>query len=181
LGLRWKLVNHVVAVGLFIGAFMSEAADVAHEPQESLLAIEFNQHPASLGSVVLRDPDGTVWLQEAEWKALRLIVPEQPGRTVQGQIYYPLNGVQGVSFLIDEGLQLIKITAAPEALQRNETIRVIQTTAKPSPTTSGGFINYDLFATRDSVINNQGAALELGVFNNLGVVLNTMADRKRVV
>jgi outer membrane usher protein len=175
LGLRWKLVSQVAAASLLFVSLSYGAEEKNVELRESMLAIEFNQQSVSQGSVVLRDADGTVWLDVAEWNTLRLQVPDQGGRTFQGQTYYALNRVQGLSFRIDEALQLLKITASPTSLQANDLIRINRVKVIPGQVATGGFLNYDLFATKDSVINTQSAALELGIFGRWGVGLNTMA------
>lgn len=161
------------ALALLIAA-ESNAANVttkiaAAYPQELLLAVAINGHDLAESALILRGTDGRLLARGEDLLRWRLRVPADGAVSFDGESFYGLDALAGLSYQVDESKQALAI-AAPAALFSSTHIagsagRLVEPTASQL----GGFINYDVFVSSETDRTAVNGLIELGGFNAGGV------------
>jgi outer membrane usher protein len=175
---RWNLPDRVYSrlLAAFASIVFSHAVWAGPiNTTESLLAIEINQLKVSDGAMVLKEPDGSLWLRAQDMSSWRIRLPPAGGETFDGQTYFRIGDLAGVSFTLDEIRQTLKMAVLPESLMAAAPLSLARPLPVLSPSGTGGFLNYDLFGQVSPDSSGEGALFELGLFNGWGVGLNTVA------
>ncbi len=169
------LCSLLLGVGSHADAPQSASVD-AGDVEELLLAVTINGQKASQGTLVARTRDG-LWVRRADLQHWRLTVPADGGVSWGGESLYPLQGLPGLSYRVDEPRQVLLIDAPAALFSTTEVrgARGVLTTPMPSP--FGGFFNYDVFATNDAVRTATNALAEIGMFNGFGVATSNFVRR----
>lgn len=128
--------------------------------------------------VVMLDASGQAWLEESDFASLRLHLPNVAPRVIDGQRYFPLQGIPGLNVTIDASRQQAVITVPPSALLQT---RLDAATNGQAPVitaaATGAFINYQLSALRVADATSIGGTGELGIFSTPGVLTSSAVYR----
>jgi outer membrane usher protein len=151
----------------------SEATDLT----EAVLEVSVNMQKPTQMIVLLKDENGQLWVQESDFAALRLRLPDGTPRLVAGQRYYPLQTVPGITLEVDDRTQSVAVNAPAAAFLSTR----IDTPAPPTPVITqaspGAFLNYQLSALRVAGEGSLGGTGELGLFAAPGVFTNSAVYR----
>ena len=147
--------------------------------KERLLLVDINQQQLNQTVMMLQDQAGLLYLWNTDLQRWRLRPPDLgKAITYQGEQYFPLSSISGVSHEYDPKMLTLMIDVRPEAF--TETTRATQYTDMPPPLKPGpgGFINYDLFVSRSLASTQRSGLFELGYFNHFGVgTSNVLANQ----
>lgn len=149
---------------------LATAASAARDTEDLLLAVSVNGQAATDVTLVVRvaDPAGLL-VRGADLQRWRMLVPAAGAISRDGESFYRLDALNGLSYRVDETTQTLLIDA-PAALFASTRVagpRGVMTAPTPSPL--GGFLNYDVFAASDPARSAINALAEVGVFNAWGV------------
>ena len=139
------------------------------------MLVDINRQQLNQTVMLLEDKAGRLYVWSSDLQRWRLRPPDT-GTAIeyQGEKYYPLSAISGVSNVYDPKLLTLMIEVRPEAF--TETTRATQYTNMPPPVKPGpgGFINYDLFASHSSESTQRSGLFEFGYFNRFGVGTSNM-------
>ena len=141
----------------------------AGELEELVLEVDVNQQGINETAIVLRANDGAFFVAEEDLDRWRLRKPGVPALKYGGSNYYPSDSIPGAKFQLDRVKQRLRITASAEAFGETTSniARTVQYSAPilPQP---GGFLNYNLSATRSTDVSTVSGAFDLGFFSRFG-------------
>lgn len=86
----------------------------------------------------------------------------------EGETYYALDAIPGLSYRIDEAQQQLHVEAPAEAFNPTRLTGQMTRFSAPPPAPRGAFLNYDLSLQRQRGDSQRGALVEFGVFNRRG-------------
>jgi outer membrane usher protein len=109
---------------------------------ETLLAISINGEQISIGSVVLRESDGTYAIASEDAKSWHLILPVQAREQYQTQTYIPLRLLPAITVRLNEKLQRLELRIPAKYFQLTRINESRQASALPERG-RGAFLNYD--------------------------------------
>ena len=156
----------------------SETLAPEHTPQASagdleelVLEVDVNRQGFNDTAIVLRAKDGTFYIAEEDLDRWRLRKPGVVALKHGGSNYYPADAIPGAKFQFDPVKQALRITANADAFDSTvaKISRAEQYSAPilPQP---GGFLNYDLSATRSTGTNAVSGAFDAGFFSRYGAL-----------
>lgn len=127
--------------------------------------------------VVLRDPKGTLYLDENDFGKLRLPVPKTAPHEHEGHRYFAPTALPGCTVSIDESLQAALITPSATSLDATHLSAAQRQSPQVTPASPGAFFNYQLSAQNVEGQTTGGVYGELGVFAGAGVLTTTAVGR----
>jgi len=127
--------------------------------------------------VVLRGPEGRLYLDENDFARLRLHIPQTAPYLYEGRRFFEPRAIKGCTVTIDESAQRAVITAPPSSLDTTRLSAAERRSPDVTPASPGAFLNYQLSAQQIDGQNSGGAFAELGVFAAAGVLTNTAVAR----
>jgi outer membrane usher protein len=127
--------------------------------------------------VVLRGPQGQLYLEESDFERLRLHLPRTAPLMHEGRRYFEPRAIPGCSVSIDEASQRAVIIVSPTQLDTTHLSAADRRSPDITPASPGAFLNYQLSAQQIDGQNAGGAFAELGVFAGAGVLTNTVVAR----
>jgi outer membrane usher protein len=145
----------------------------AAPPAELLLDVRINGVGTGVCEHLLRLSNGRLTALAGSFERWRIRLPAAKPTIHQGQEYFPLDAVEGLSYHIDEAAQELVIDGKPEIFLSTAiggTTGSVLSPARPPP---GGFFNYDLSSLNSAGNTDTNGLLEAGVFNTLGVGTGT--------
>jgi outer membrane usher protein len=159
--------------------FMNDSADADALPTLTEAIVEVSVNSPSGGDmfVVLRDPQGHIWLERGDFASLRLHVPVIAGREAGGRRYYPLLAMPDVNVEVDEASQHVTVLAPADAFLITRFSAATRREPGLTAADPGGFVNYQFSDQRIAGTNASGALLEIGAFAPPGVLTNTTVAR----
>jgi outer membrane usher protein len=144
---------------------------------EAVLEVTLSADSAGDMMVVLRDPGGTLYLDEDSFARLRLQLPQTAAHEYDGHRYYAPAAIKGCTVAIDEARQRAVITAPAWALGSTHVSAPDRQRPSVTPASPGGFFNYQLSAQQINGQSTGGVYGELGAFAGAGVLTNTVVGR----
>ncbi|MGH8549457.1 MAG: fimbria/pilus outer membrane usher protein [Methylococcales bacterium] len=150
------------------GMLPATAAHSSGAFNDLFLAVRLNGDDLHETALFLNDGQGRLLVTVDEIKRWRLRLPGAPVVHHQGKDFHGLDGIEGLSYRIDQSTQSISIDAAPD-LFAVTTVRGLAPTPTPIPSSLGGFMNYDILAEYAGGGARLNALAELGAFNAWGV------------
>jgi len=141
--------------------------------QLAFLAVNVNSGTDMLVRALRRE--SRLYLSGADLEHLRLPVPAH-GLEYEGERYYCLADIHDLAYHLDPRRQQLQIRVDGAQFPHTR-FDLAQEYMQPATDTGwGAFLNYDLFGEHDADVmqTRSGAFLEAGVFNRLGVGLNTL-------
>jgi len=145
--------------------------------QQNLLEVSVNGQPMPEPAVVLKSPNGALYVAAESLRAWRLRTDGLPVREIDGKGYVPLAQVPGLTFELSEENQTLALAAAPERFVGAVLSEPQSDSGRIDENGWGGFLNYDVLAeSADGEVRLAGAA-ELGAFSPHGFGLSTFLGR----
>jgi outer membrane usher protein len=145
--------------------------------QEAVLEVSLSEKGRGESLVVLRGPDGAIFLDAGEFSQLRLRLPGTAPRIHDGHPYFAAADIPGAKVTINEALQRAVIEAPADAFEVTRLSAGERESPKVTPASPGAFLNYQLSSQRIDGRANSGAYAEIGTFAAIGVLTNTAIAR----
>jgi outer membrane usher protein len=157
----------------------ARSASAADAPQlaEAVLEVALSSNEPGEMLVVLRGPEGQLYLEESDFAHLRLHVPATAPVVHEGKRFFDPKSIRGCTVTIDEAAQRAVITAPPASLDTTRLSAAERRSPDITPASPGAFLNYQLSAQQINRQNSGGAFAELGVFAGAGVLTSTAVGR----
>ena len=165
-----------LVVLLFHEALVASACAQAVSPAEWLLAVRLNGIDTADPALVLRGAEGDCWVRATDLARWRLATGDAAGRLHEGTVFFRLDDIAGLSWRVDDGRQRLSIDASPSLFGATR-IDLGAPPAGEPVAAPGGFLNYDLAATRSGERLQTGTLLEVGSFDRFGSGSATLAIR----
>jgi outer membrane usher protein len=164
---------------LLLMLWLAVRAAFADPPQlsEAVLEVTLSDKEPGQMLVVLRGPEGQLYMEESDLARLRLRIPQGEPYLYEGKRFFDAHAIPGVSVSIDETLQRAVITVPPAAHDTTRLSAPPRPALEITPAPLGAFLNYQLSAQQVNGQNFGGAFAELGLFAGAGVVTNTAVAR----
>ena len=179
-----RLIRIAYALQTYSGLLLllclaAHTAIAANPPQlsEAVLEVTLSAEEPGEMIVVLRGPEGQLYLDEQDFARLRLRVPQTAPYMHEGRRFFDPKGIRGLSVTIDETLQRAVITAPTASMDTTHLSAAERRSPDITPASPGAFLNYQLSAQQIGGQNIGGAFAELGVFAGAGVVTSTQVAR----
>lgn len=158
--------------------FAAAAQDTAQPRFEDLVVeVSANSQNAEAMLVILRDSSGSYWLEEEDFRRLRLQVPKAQVHEQDGRRYLPLAAIAGVVAALDERRGRLDLTLPPGAFQTSTLTASTTTSHLVDQSARGAIFNYQLYGQRVAGVSSGGALTDLNLFNRHGVLGNTLTLR----
>jgi outer membrane usher protein len=151
----------------------------ALDAEEAWLAVRINgQDTGDTVLVLQRGDDGAVLVAGEDLRRWRLHLPAVAPVEHGGATYYPLDVIPGLSYQVDASTQTLHVEAAPARFETT-TLALARPGLREPPLSPppGGFLNYDLLATRSRDQTTASGLFELGVFGPWGIGLSNFVAR----
>jgi outer membrane usher protein len=157
----------------------AQAAIAANPPALTEAVLEVTLSAAEPGEmiVVLRGPQGRLYLDENDFARLRLHVPQTAPYMYEGRRFFEPKAIKGCTVTIDESMQRAVITTPASSLDTTHLSAAERRSPDVTPASPGAFLNYQLSAQQINGQNTGGAFAELGVFAGAGVLTNIAVAR----
>jgi len=157
----------------------AQAAIAANPPAltEAVLEVTLSASEPGEMIVVLRGPQGQLYLDENDFARLRLHVPQTAPYMHEGRRFFEPKAIKGCTVTIDESLQRAVIATPASSLDTTHLSAAERRSPDVTPASPGAFLNYQLSAQQIDGQNTGGAFAELGVFAGAGVLTNTAVAR----
>jgi len=147
----------------------SKPLAAARGVEELLLQIDVNDQHLNDTVVALRSPDGKIAVQGESLDRWRLRRPDVAPQTFRDASYYPLDAIAGLTYTFDSAKQQLSISAPPQAFTSSNLLNAATNYPPPTPSSFGGFLNYDLFTSHGGGTSQYSGQFELGIFGGSGV------------
>jgi outer membrane usher protein len=164
---------------LLILCFAAPMVIAASAPEltEAVMEVTLSDTDPGEMIVVLRGPEGGLYLDENDFARLRLHIPQTAPYLYEGRRFFDPRAIKGCTVTIDESAQRAVITAPPSSLDTTRLSAAERRSPDVTPASPGAFLNYQLSAQQIDGQNTGGAFAELGVFAAAGVLTNTAVAR----
>jgi outer membrane usher protein len=158
---------------------LASPAIAASPPEltEAVMEVTLSDGEPGEMTVVLRGPDGRLYLDASDFARLRLHVPQTAPYLFEGRRFFDPRAIKGCTLTIDESAQRVLITAPSSSLDTTHLSAAERRSPDLTPASPGAFLNYQLSAQQIDGQNIGGAFAELGVFAGAGVLTNTAVAR----
>ncbi|HUX23191.1 MAG TPA: fimbria/pilus outer membrane usher protein, partial [Burkholderiales bacterium] len=143
----------------------------ARDMEQLVLEVDVNDQGLNDTAIVLRAKDGTFYVAGTDLARWRLRKPGVVALKYDGDNYYPDDAIPGAKFQFDPAKQTLRITASAKAF--DETVSKLSQAhqySAPILPQPGGFLNYQLSATRSTGENAVSGAFDAGFFSRYGAL-----------
>lgn len=169
----------LIAAALFGGAPQTPAAEraataQAQAPEALWLAVSVNHQDPAV-TLLLR-ADHRLFARRGDFERWRLALPQVEPLWHDGEAYYALDALPGITSELDASAQTLAIQA-PAALFPPANRFARPALPAPAPSPPGAFLNYDFVAQRLQGETRLDGLIELGAFNGAGVGTATALAR----
>jgi len=161
------------------------AAAAAAALTPALFDMTVNGQAGSEPATFLRDARGRLYLSGATLRSWRLRVPAHSAVQLDDEFFYPASALPRLRVSIDEATQSVAIVAEPDGFELQEAAIHDDGWGPMTPSGTGGFLNYDLFAEHVRGETSVAGAFEAGFFTRHGAATTTFiasagGDRTRL-
>lgn len=139
----------------------------------TVLEVTVNGEEQDEPIVALRDGKGGVFIAASDLARWRLRLPDAAPATYQAERYYPLSAFKGLVATVDEQAQTLAIDAPAAMFASTEIDALAAPGPVPQRTALGGYLNYDLLATRADSATTGSGSFEFGAFGPWGTATTT--------
>lgn len=173
---QWALL--VLGFTIFQHAVSAEPLVPDASFTETWLAVSVNAQPADDVVLFMRDTSGRVLAAGASLRHWRVRLPPQPTLTRQGESYFALDAMPGLSYRVDEEQQLLQLEVRA-SLFDSVSIAAKSADYAPAPKPPlGAFLNYDVVATNAAGRSTLGGLLEGSLFGAGGAGVVRYLERQ---
>ena len=142
------------------------------EWREWLLSVVLNGQLVSDGALFIRNRDDEWAVQVLDLRVWRVRLDEDRIITFNGEAFYPLDALPGLVQRYDAAALTIEMDLPPDSFEPS-TLLARRPTNLGAVAGRGGFLDYDLlFVTGDELRSRLDALLELGMFDQVGVLIS---------
>lgn len=143
--------------------------------EELWLSARVNGQGEGETALFLKTPDGRLLARQEDLRRWRL----QTGSAVlqAGEPFVALDTLDGLSYRLDEASQALELQAKAQLFDSTTLQGSAVHPAAAMPSAPGGFLNYELVASRDDSDTRHSGLFELGLFGRLGVGTTTLLRR----
>ncbi len=138
--------------------------------EEVWLAVGINRQAATETVLLLRRADGHLLARREDLEHWRFTLPDAAPVLHDGETYYPLDAMRGLSYQVDEARQTLLVDAAPGLFGLTEIKGSPAGFTVPTPASPGGFINYDLHVDHTQTENRVSGLFQAVAFGGFGAV-----------
>lgn len=151
---------------------------VAHRPAivaapiELLLGVHINQQPWHETDLFLgfgNTPNNNLYAKGSDLERWRLRLPAVTPYLYQGEQYYPLDAIPGLTYQLKPSTETVWITAPAAEFTGTIVDGLFPQNPRAQHTPWGGFLNYDFLGSRSPGLTAINGLLEAGLFNDWGV------------
>jgi outer membrane usher protein len=145
-------------------------------PIELLLEVHINELPVQETALLLgigTVPNKGLYAKDSDLARWRLRLPSTQPRLFQGENFYALDELSGLSYRVDSATQSLWINASPTDFTGTIVDGLRTQNPRPQHTPWGGFLNYDFLGTRAIGLHSVNGLFEVGLFNDWGVGTST--------
>ena len=153
------------------------AADGPAGLTEAVIEVSVNERTGGTMLVVLRDPDGRLYLEADDYARLNLVTPTSGGRESDGRHYFPIAALPRVALEFDAASQHLDIKAPPEDFLTTRATAPLRRGVPVTPAEPGAFVNYQLSDQEVAGLRTSGVLAELGTFAAPGVLTTSTVAR----
>jgi outer membrane usher protein len=143
------------------------AATSALEP--TLLEVSVNGQESGEPTMLQRDSAGGIYATQEQLRDWRIRLPSTAPITIEGESWYRIDNDPGLRAILSTADQTLAIDARPELFEGQSTSFAFEQAFDMTPSGTGGFLNYDLFAEHSRGGTSLTGALEAGAFTRFGV------------
>ncbi|HEX8191410.1 MAG TPA: fimbria/pilus outer membrane usher protein [Allosphingosinicella sp.] len=143
------------------------AAASALEP--TLLDVTVNGEASDEPAMLQRDSAGGLYASESQLREWRIRIPSAAPIIVDGENWYRIDNDPRLRAILSAADQTLAIEARPELFEGQSASLAIDQAFEMTPSGTGGFLNYDLFAEYSRGSLSMTGALEAGAFTRWGV------------
>jgi outer membrane usher protein len=143
------------------------AAAAAFEP--TLLDVTVNGQRGDEPAMLQRDSAGGLYASEAQLRDWRIRLPSSAPLTIDGEAWYRIDNDPRLRAILSDADQTLAIDARPELFEGQSASLAFEQALDMTPSGTGGFLNYDMFAEHSGGGISLTGALEAGAFTRWGV------------
>ena len=144
----------------------SSAGDTEITADEVLLDVFINQQRKD--TVVLLSSEGRLFAGAEDLRRWRVRLPETNPLNLYDEDFYALDALTGLTYSLDESTQTLAVQMPPGLFDATRLTGQETSFSAPTPTSLGGFFNYDVYTNHAQGLTNTGGLIELGGFGTLG-------------
>ncbi len=142
------------------------------EWREWLLSVVLNGQLVSDGALFIRNRDDQWAVQVLDLRVWRVRLDDDRIITFNGEAFYPLEALKGLEQHYDAATLTIELNLPAEAFEPTD-LQARRPTTLAAVAGRGGFLDYDLlFVTGDELRTRLDALLEMGLFDQIGVLIS---------
>ncbi|MDC0147371.1 hypothetical protein OAI46_00680 [Alphaproteobacteria bacterium] len=172
------VVTHRINICIFLNAHLlllvmlpltpssALAEDTKFAADEVFLAVHINQQPQ--GTIFLLRSDDRLLVGARDLRRLRFRLPVTVTHTLDGEDFYALDALAGLSYKVDESSQALTLEAPPSLFDATLLKGSVNNFSTPAPASPGGFFNYDMSSYHGQGQTTTSGVLELGGFAGWG-------------
>ncbi|HEY4547392.1 MAG TPA: fimbria/pilus outer membrane usher protein, partial [Pedomonas sp.] len=144
------------------------ASNGAQDLEAALLEVRLNGQPQGEAALFARDADGVIYASRASLEAWRMRQFSSRTVVLDGETYYALGGVNGLTATVDEATQSLDISALATLFNVNDARLDGGETGPMTTSAWGGFLNYDVYAQHGDGDTIVSGFFEAGVYSPHG-------------
>ncbi|MEM7024355.1 MAG: fimbria/pilus outer membrane usher protein, partial [Pseudomonadota bacterium] len=142
------------------------------EWREWLLSVVLNGQLVSDGALFIRNAEGDWAVQVLDLRVWRVKLDNDSIITFNGEAFYPLAALPGLEQRYDSAALTIELDLPPDSFEPTD-LQARRPTNLAAVAGRGGFLDYDLlFVAGDDLRTRLDALLELGLFDQVGVLIS---------
>ncbi len=142
------------------------------EWRESLTSVVLNGETVTEGALAIQGPDDAWALRVVDLRDWRVILDDARIMTFNGEPFYRLDALEGGIVEFDDRTLVLTLTLPASSFEETSVARTRRSTLPPQ-SGRGAFVDYDVqYLTGDGVRERLDALLELGAFDDLGVLVS---------
>ena len=151
------------------------AEDTAPAVDEVFLVVVINQQEQ--GIAFLLRSDDRLFAGAQDLRRWRLHLPDTPPLNRDGEDFYALDTLAGLSYELNESSQTLTVQAPPSLFDATRLKGTVTDFSAPTPASPGGFLNYDVSASHAQGRTSTSGLLELGGFAGWGTAQTRLLAR----
>jgi len=148
------------------------AEDTAPAVDEVFLVVVINQQEQ--GIAFLLRSDDRLFAGAQDLRRWRLHLPDTPPLNRDGEDFYALDTLAGLSYELNESSQALTVQAPPSLFDATRLKGTVTDFSAPTPASPGGFLNYDVLASHAQGRTSTSGLLELGGFAGWGTAQTSL-------
>ena len=144
----------------------SLACEAGAAVEDFFLDVSINQ--IRQDTLLLMRSNDRLYVRSQDLRRWRVRLPNTRPMTLDGEDFYALDVLEGLTFRLDESTQTLAIQVPPNLFDATTLLGKETSFSAPSPASPGGFLNYDVLVSHTTGEANTSGVLELGGFGTWG-------------